>query len=91
MPERDDRALDEAGRSRRRFLKQAATVAWASPLIVTMMSRAASAQPAQCGTLLLFSQPGGGSQLRCFVAQPCGTAQDCIPTSADMGDPCVCA
>lgn len=92
MNERQEMHGDEA-RSRRRFLKQAATVAWASPLIVTMMSRAANAQPAQCGTLELFSMPGGGSQLQCNVSQPCGTAQTCAPGAGsflDPGDPCFC-
>lgn len=82
---------DEAGRSRRRFLKQAATVAWASPMIVTMMSRAAQAQPTQCGTLQLFSMPGGGSQLRCAVTNPCGSSQTCAPTGfLNSGDACFC-
>lgn len=84
---------DESVRSRRRFLKQAATVAWASPLIVTMMSRAASAQPTQCGTLQLFSLPGGGSQLQCQVSQPCGSTQACAPGAGSFlnpGDPCFC-
>ena len=90
MADPHETAHEEAG-SRRRFLKQAATVAWASPMIVTMMSRSAMAQPAQCGTLLLFSQPGGGSQLRCAVTQPCGSAQNCQPTGfLNPGDPCFC-
>ena len=84
-------AESHEGFSRRRLLKQAATIAWASPLIVTMTSRAASAQPAQCGNLQLFSMPGGGSQLQCQVSQPCGATQACAPTGfLNPGDPCFC-
>ena len=73
--------LNQQGQARRRFLKQAATVAWASPFIVTMMSRAAHAQ-GQCGTLNLSSL--------CDVDTPCGSPGVCLPTSVTPGSPCTC-
>ncbi|MDQ4125759.1 MAG: hypothetical protein M3134_09195 [Actinomycetota bacterium] len=77
-----DIELNEQGQARRRFLKQAATVAWASPFIVTMMSRAAHAQPIQCGVQDLDSL--------CGVGQGCGTAQVCAPGELGPGNPCFC-
>lgn len=83
--------LSEEGRARRRFLKQAGTVAWASPLIVTMMSRAANAQGSPCGTQD-FTIEGGAPLFFCHVAAPCGTTQQCVPDEANFGpgNPCVC-
>lgn len=74
--------LNEQGQARRRFLKQAATVAWASPLIVTMMSRAAHAQDG-CGEVGLT--PGV-----CEVQTPCGTAQQCVPDPTAFDGSCIC-
>jgi len=74
--------LNEQGQARRRFLKQAATVAWASPFIVTMMSRTAHAQ-AGCGEVGLT--PGV-----CEVSAPCGTAQQCVPDPTALDGSCVC-
>lgn len=90
MIEREE-ALTEEGQARRRFLKQAGTVAWASPFILTMMSRAAHAQPAQCGTTALAADPP--FTLFCEVTQACGTAIPCIPApgATGEGDPCICA
>ena len=74
--------LNEHGQARRRFLKQAATVAWASPLIVTMMSRTAHAQPgAFCGAITGL----GG----CDNSPPCGTGFQCIPGPVELGE-CIC-
>ena len=82
----DEQHVSEEGVARRRFLKQAATVAWASPLIVTMMSRTAHAQLVQCGTQDP-AQPGF-----CVVTTPCGTAQVCFPDfgKPGHGNPCFC-
>ena len=84
--------LNEQGRARRRFLKQAATVAWASPFIVTMMSRTAHAQQV-CGTQALDADPPFA--LFCQVSQPCGTVTVCVPDPAagtpGVGKPCICA
>ncbi len=76
--------LNEQGRARRRFLKQAATVAWASPFIVTMMSRTAHAQPIVCGT-----QDASGCNL---TGLPCGTAGACVPDPGNpgIGNDCIC-
>lgn len=80
----DRNVLDEQGQGRRRFLKQAATVAWASPFIVTMMSRTAHAQQV-CGTQDLNSlcELGG---------LPCGSTQVCAPEGGipSPGGDCVC-
>jgi hypothetical protein len=86
--ERHD-GLTEEGQARRKFLKQAGTVAWASPFIVTMMSRAAHAQ-ATCGTQALDANPPFA--LLCNETQPCGTAQLCVPDPDDPGpgNNCLC-
>ena len=80
----DHQELNEQGQARRRFLKQAGTVAWASPFIVTMMSRAAHAQVVVCGVQDLDSV--------CGVGQGCGTAQVCAPEGGipDPGGNCTC-
>lgn len=77
--------LNEQGQARRKFLKQAGAVAWASPFIVTMMSRTAHAQPG-CGTQDP-TELGG-----CLVTAPCGTTQVCAPdaTNLGVGNPCLC-
>ncbi len=79
--------LTAEGLARRTFLKRAAVAAWASPFIVTMMSRSAHAQiGAICGTTA-----DGAS---CTVTTPCGTDGGiqtfCVPQF--LGDPgdCVC-
>ncbi len=76
--------LNEQGQARRRFLKQAATVAWASPFIVTMMSRAAHAQPQSCGVM--------NELLLCDVTFPCGTGLICRldGSTPSPGRPCSC-
>lgn len=77
--------LNEEGQARRRFLKQAGAVAWASPFIVTMMSRAAHAQDQVCGTQDLDG-------LCNLVSMPCGTTAVCAPVGGipDPGGDCVC-
>ncbi|MDQ3915859.1 MAG: hypothetical protein M3323_11125 [Actinomycetota bacterium] len=82
MDEREQ-VLTEEGRARRHFLKQAGTVAWASPLIVTMMSRAAQAAPGDpCGTI-------GPTPGVCVVTTPCGSVETCLPDPLSPGD-CAC-
>lgn len=87
MEERDQ-VLTEEGHARRRFLKQAATVAWASPFIVTMLSRTANAQePIQCGTKI-----GGVGTIACTVTNPCGSPLGCAGNPAGAaGSACFCA
>ena len=62
--------MDEHAKSRRDFLRQAATVAWATPFILTMAAPSAHAQPVSCA-------PAGS---------PCGTYVEeldvCAPTNA---------
>lgn len=80
-----EQKLSEEGQARRRFLKQAGTVAWASPVLVTMMTRAASASHITvCGTATI----GGG----CTVATPCGSTSVCLPDPANpgIGNNCLC-
>lgn len=80
----EEQGLSREGQARRRFLKQAGTVAWASPFIVTMMSRAAHAQ-APCGTV----DPDPPNL--CLVTTPCGSTQTCLPdpNPLNAGD-CIC-
>jgi len=79
-----EQKLSEEGQARRRFLRQAATVAWASPVLVTMMSRAAQAtHVTNCGTVAV----GGG----CVVNPICGSAAVCLPAGDPTpGAPCTC-
>ncbi len=85
--EERDQVLNEEGQARRRFLKQAGTVAWASPLILTMMSRAAHAQVEVCGTKI-----GGPGTTACTVTLPCGSQTlGCQGVAAAAaGTDCVC-
>ncbi len=83
--------MDESGSGtnskvmeRRRFLRQAATVAWAAPTIVTLMSSRAGAQVGgiSCGTVV------GGA---CSQDPPCGTAlPSCQPDPTDVFGECIC-
>jgi hypothetical protein len=59
----DARIGTEEGIERRRFLKGAATVAWATPLILTMSAHQAGAQGMSC-------LPNGGPCDACF-GMPC--------------------
>ncbi|HEX2196329.1 MAG TPA: hypothetical protein VHJ76_05320 [Actinomycetota bacterium] len=85
----DDRErADNGNLSRRRFLRHAAAAAWASPLIVTMMSRSAAAGPANCGKKI-----GGPGTTACHVTTPCGGASvvGCKASpAAPAGSPCYC-
>lgn len=81
----DRNTLNEEGQARRRFLKQAGTVAWASPFILTMMSRTAHAQAVVCGTQDL-------SSLCELTGTPCGSTQVCVPDGIPSpGGDCICA
>jgi hypothetical protein len=68
---------------RRRFLKQAAGVAWGVPVLLTLMSGPASAQEgAVCGT----KNPEAIGEL-CDVTTPCATGFRCSPST---GQTCIC-
>lgn len=83
MEEREQ-VLSDEGQARRRFLKQAGAVAWGAPLIVTMMSRAAHAQPNVCGDQSVTPP------FFCTVTAPCGSAEQCVPDPTDPGGDCLC-
>ena len=71
---------------RRRFLQQTATVAFASPVIVSMMARGAAAQTIVCG-----EKSGGVGSVDCTITTPCGTGLECRGAPAgSVGDPCGC-
>jgi hypothetical protein len=78
----------DSGRNieRRRFLKHTATVAFAAPVMASMMSGAASAQVGQCGT-----KSGGIDEVDCTVTTPCETGMECRAAPLlPMGTPCGC-
>jgi hypothetical protein len=94
--DREIEARSDSGLARRTFLKHAAAAAWASPLIVTMMSRAAHAAPGDvCGTLAPVDPTDLDSALVCVNTTPCGTAMStgqCVPNPAPViGGDCICA
>ena len=74
---------------RRRFLQHTATVAFAAPVIVSMMSGAAKAAGIgdQCGTKAT-NTPGDTA---CNVTDPCTTGLEChgLPLG-NAGSPCTC-
>lgn len=81
-------AKTDDGLSRRRFLRHAVVAAWASPMIVTMLSRSAQAGPATCGTKI-----GGAGTTDCRVTTPCGgmAAVGCKASpAAAAGSACYC-
>jgi hypothetical protein len=80
--------LTEEGRARRRFLKQAATVAWAAPFIVTMTGRAAQAQQV-CGQYVVSPDPNLPIAV-CNQFVVCGSTTSCQPTSPVSGSDCTC-
>lgn len=73
---------------RRRFLKRAGTVAWATPLILTMAGGTARGQAfscappsTQCGVYVAIN----GS---CIIEEVC--CNDCLPLVPETGNPCFC-
>ena len=87
--EEKDRALSEEGHARRRFLKQAATVAWGAPFIVTMTGRAAQAQEVVCGQYIVSPDPNLPFAV-CSQTVACGSTTSCQPTSPVSGSDCTC-
>ena len=59
-------------------------MAWASPLIVSMMSRNAFAnhEAGHCGSVDVDPNV-------CVVTQPCGSTEQCLPNPLDPGE-CAC-
>ena len=71
---------------RRRFLQQTATVAFASPVIVSMMTGAARAQAQECGEKI-----GGAGTTACTVTNACDTGFECLGAPLlGSGTPCGC-
>lgn len=79
----------ELDRSRRDFLRRAGTIAWATPLILTMAAPSASAQ-VSCipeGSACGNNVPGVGCVPAHTLAPCCGT---CVPSTIN-DDFCFCA
>lgn len=82
----EDKGIGSGQIGRRRFLQQTATVAFASPVIVSMMTSGAAAQDVECGT-----KSGGAGSVDCNVTTPCATDEECRGLPAGpMGTPCGC-
>ena len=73
---------------RRRFLKQAATVAWATPLILTMAGGTARAQALSCAPQTTQCGVYSAANGNCFLTTLC--CNDCLPLVAETGNPCFC-
>lgn len=79
-----------SGIERRDFLRNTATVAFAAPVIVSLLSGPARAQVGgigeECGT-----KSGGVGSTTCNVTAPCGTMLECRadPTN-QLSDDCFC-
>lgn len=83
--------LTDRGRARRTFLKQAVTTVWASPLILTMMTRTAAAQGRVCG----YTDTATATEpIHCVVTSPCGSMEGtCSPEPGNesrLKEPCHC-
>lgn len=86
-----ERAPEGAGLSRRRFLVHSAAAVWSAPLIVSMMSRAASA--ATSGARVCGTKIDGPGTTDCRVTTPCGSASvvGCKGSpAAPAGSSCYC-
>jgi hypothetical protein len=78
------------GQDRRKFLKQAATVAWASPLILTLSASRAGAQNISCVPRGFMCGTWNGS-ICVANPTPCCTGEHCGPVSTEIvGGPCIC-
>lgn len=85
MSEKQTEAVD-----RRRFIKRAATVGWATPVILTMLATSAAASNhdciatgSQCGTDNLAGgcndvPPGSGSTTNCCAGMSCVPSGDLV-------------
>jgi hypothetical protein len=81
---------------RRRFLRRAGTVAWSTPIIMTLMAESAAAshlsgcihQGNECGIVsggsCVDDPPGSGS------ASDCCSPNTCQPTFPEDDQPCTC-
>ncbi len=83
----DHRTSSEAQINRRRFLRDAAVVAWSTPVIFTLISEHALAQATSCGT-----RPNTGG----VPTGPCPNNPACPPskpncTAPTLGINCTCS
>ena len=85
---------------RRRFLRRAGTIAWSTPMIMTLLAESAAAshlsgcihQNAECGDVsggpttftCVSDPPGSGSTANCC------SPNTCRPTVNVVGEPCTC-
>lgn len=85
--------------NRRRFLRRAGTIAWSTPVIMTLLAESAAAshlsgcihQNGECGDvsgggpfICIADPPGSGSNLNCC------SPNTCTPTVNVNGQPCTC-
>ena len=77
---------------RRSFLKQAVTVVWATPLIVTMAADRAGAQAFSCAgpSPLVFCGSYDETLGECVVTGPFPCCEACTPLAAQQDAPCFC-
>lgn len=73
---------------RRRFLKQASTVAWATPLILTMTGSTARAQAISCAPKNIQCGVYVAVNGTCIPTTTC--CNDCLPLVPETGNPCFC-
>ena len=71
---------------RRAFLKKSATVAWATPLLLTLSAGRAGAQ--SCAPANTPCGVWNGSTCTGLAVICC---DECNPTALDMGSPCECS
>lgn len=86
----DDTGLTPQQSSRRRFLRQAATVTWATPFILTMTAPRAAAQSClptgtSCGNYMEIAGIGPVCQPLQGAALCCG---DCLPVPQELACRC---
>jgi hypothetical protein len=72
--------------SRRRFLQRAGGIAFATPVMMTMLSSSARASHTTCGAVIVSL-----GNLVCDETAPCHTLQVCLPSAPQEGAPCTCA
>ena len=73
---------------RRKFLQRAATVAWATPVLLTLPASRAGAQVGSCAPDATPCGVWNGSACTGLTALCCN---ECNPTALDVGSPCECS
>ena len=83
---------------RRRFLKRAGTIAWSTPLILSLMSEAAYAShpdgcihlEEECGIYSTSTRACGDSPSGSGSTSNCCSPGSCQPTIRKNNQPCIC-